>query len=347
MHAERKREVLELVRRAPVAKQQSLAALGLPRSTYSRGQGRWRQAGDSGLVDRRPAPGTVWNRIRPAEEAAIRTEALRQPDRSPRELACWLIDHAGCAVSESTVCRVLTRHGLIREVKLVGFPAGPEDRVKTTRPNEQWQSDASSCFVVGWGWYDLISVLDDSSRFILAWDLKAEQTAEAISEVVQQAVEWTGMPAAPVESRARRLTDRGSGYLAAAFEDYLRARRIRPISCAPHHPQTNGKLERFHETLTARLNLLVYRSPEILRAAMADFIRFYNHARYHEGIGNVTPADVDDGRREAILQRRAAQKSRTLARRVRSNRAAAMQRSQGELTGDLSVSRSLTASQRC
>jgi transposase InsO family protein len=84
-------------------------------------------------------------------------------------------------------------------------------------------------------------VLDDSSRFILAWDLKAEQTAEAISEVVQQAVEWTGMPAAPVESRARLLTDPGSGYLAAAFENYLRA----------HHPQTNGKLERVHETLKA------------------------------------------------------------------------------------------------
>jgi transposase InsO family protein len=137
--------------------------------------------------------------------------------------------------------------------------------VKTTRPNEQWQSDASSFFVVGWGWYYLISVLDDSSRVILAWELKAEQTAEAISEVVQQAVEWTGMPAAPVETRARLLTDRGSGYLAAAFEDSLRTLRIRHIYCTPHHPQTNGKLERFHETLTARLKLLLYRSPEILR----------------------------------------------------------------------------------
>ncbi|MDO8478619.1 MAG: transposase family protein [Candidatus Rokubacteria bacterium] len=96
---------------------------------------------------------------------------------------------------------------------------------------------ASYFFVVGWGWYYLISVLDDYSRFILAWKLKAEQTAEAISEVVQQAVEWTGMPAAPVESRARLLTDRGSGYLAAAFEDYLRARGIRHIYCAPHHPR--------------------------------------------------------------------------------------------------------------
>ena len=51
------------------------------------------------------------------------------------------------------------------------------------------------------------------------------------------------MPAAPVETRARLLTDRGSGYLASAFEDYLRALQIRHIYCAPYHPQTNGKLD--------------------------------------------------------------------------------------------------------
>lgn len=79
---------------------------------------------------------------------------------------------------------------------------------------------------------------------------------------------------------------------------------------------------------------------------MADFIRFYNHERYQEGISNVTPADVDHGRREAILRRRAAQQRRTQAKRVRYNRAAAMQRTQGELTGDLSVPCSLTESQR-
>jgi putative transposase len=80
---------------------------------------------------------------------------------------------------------------------------------------------------------------------------------------------------------------------------------------------------------------------------MGDLIPFYNHERYQEGIGNVTPADVYDGQREAILRRRARQKSRTQARRVRYNRAAAMQGTRGELTGDLSVPQSLAESQRC
>jgi transposase InsO family protein len=347
MDPARKREVLELVRRAPAAKRHTLAALGVSRSTYYRWQRGWRQEGEAGLHDGRPRPGTVWNRLRPREEAAVRAEALRQPDRSPRELACWLTDHTGFAVSESTVYRVLKRHGLIREVTLVGFPAGREYRVKTTRINEQWQSDTRYFFVAGWGWYYLISVLDDYSRFILAWDLKAEQTAEAISEGVQQAVEWTGMREAPRDVRARLLTDRGSGFLAGAFEDYLRQLGLRHIYCAPHHPQTTGKLERFHETLKARINLLVYTSPDLLRAAMADFIRFYNHERYHEGIGNVTPADVYHDRREAILRRRAAQKTRTLAQRFRYNRATAMQCIQGDRLSGLSAPRDLVESQRC
>ena len=104
-------------------------------------------------MDRCPQPGTVWNRLTAQEEETILREALRQPEPSSRELACWVTDHADFSVSESSVYRVLKRHGLIREVQVLGFPAGKEYRVKTTRINEQWQSDASYLFVVGWGWY--------------------------------------------------------------------------------------------------------------------------------------------------------------------------------------------------
>jgi transposase InsO family protein len=75
--------------------------------------------------------------------------------------------------------------------------------------------------------------------------------------------------------------------------------------------QANGKIERFHETLKARLNLLVYTSPEELRRALAKFIAFYNDQRYQEGIGKVTLADVYYGRREEILKRREVQKQQT------------------------------------
>jgi putative transposase len=335
MGAERKREVIDLVRRSPLPKARTLEELGIPRSTFYRWQRRFRQQGEVGLVDRRPQPGTVWNRLKPQEEETILREALRQPELSSRELACWVTDHEGFSVSESSVYRLLKRHGLIHEVEVVGFPAGKEYRVKTTRINEQWQTDASYFFVAGWGWYYLISVLDDYSRFILAWDLKGDMTAQSISEVVQQAVEWTGMAQVPVEDRTRLLTDRGPGFLARALEDYLRMLEIRHIYCSPYHPQTNGKMERFHETLKARLNLLVYTSPEALREAMAEFIEFYNHQRYHEGIGNVTPADVYYGWREEILRRRKEQKQATLESRFRYNLGRPIDPTRGELETEL------------
>ncbi len=338
-----KQETIDLVRRCPLPKRQILRDLGIPKSTYYRWQHRFREAGEGGLVDGRPVPGSVWNRLRPEEEQTILMQALREPDRSSRELAYWCTDEAGFSVSESTVYRVLKRHGLIREVKVLGFPAGPEYRVKPHRVNEQWQSDATYFFVVGWGWYYLVSVLDDYSRFILAWDLKTDLTAQSFSEVVQQAVEATGLERVPVAERSRLLTDRGSGYLAQAFEDYLKALSIRHLYCSPHHPQTNGKLERFHETLKARLNLLVYLSPEALRAAMAEFIGFYNHRRYHEGIGNVTPADVYFGRREKILKRREVIRQKTIRARFRYNRTS----SRGDRGSQPSLHESGHESQRC
>jgi putative transposase len=330
--AEKKLELIELVRRSPQPKRTTIAELGLSRSTFYRWQRRYRAQGEVGLVDRKPEPGAVWNRLRPAEQTAILETALQQPDLSPRELACQVTDQAGFTVSEATVYRVLKRHGLNRSITLVGFPAGKEFRVKTTAPNQLWQSDASYYFVVGWGWYYSIEVLDDFSRFVLASDLKPDMTADSISDVVEQAIAFTGMRQVPIEDRTKFLSDHGSGYLARAFEEYLRMLAIRHIYCAPHHPQTNGKIERFHETLRARMNLLVYTSPDELRRTMQAFIDYYNHRRYHEAIGNVTPADVYYGRREETLRRRAEQKQRTIEQRLRYNLGRCNLKLKGELS---------------
>ncbi len=106
---------------------------------------------------------------------------------------------------------------------------------------------------------------------------------------------------------------------------------IRHIYCAPHHPQTNGKIERFHETLKARMNLLVTPAPTSCVATMQNFIEYYNFRRYHKAIGNVTPADVYYGRREEILRRREEQKQCTIEERLRYN----LGRSNLKLTGEL------------
>ncbi len=110
MSAEKKREMIELVRRSPQPKRATIAELGMARSTFYRWQRRYRDQGEAGLLDRKPEPGAVWNRLRPEEQTVIVREALRLPDLSPRELACQVTDHAGFTVSEATVYRVLKRH---------------------------------------------------------------------------------------------------------------------------------------------------------------------------------------------------------------------------------------------
>ena len=106
-----------------------------------------------------------------------------------------------------------------------------------------------------------------------------------------------------------------------AFRDYLGMVGIKHILATPFHPQTNGKLERYHQTIKRDVNQVPYELPADLEAAIAAFVSYYNYRRYHKALGNVTPSDVLKGRRQEILQRRKEVKAQTTERRRRYNRA--------------------------
>jgi len=112
------------------------------------------------------------------------------------------------------------------------------------------------------------------------------------------------MTEVPVEDRTGLLSDNGADYVCRAFRDYLHLVGIRHILAAPFHPQTNGKLERYHQSIKREVNQVPYELPGQLERAIADFVEYYNFRRYHKVLGNVTPSDVLQGRREQILQRR-------------------------------------------
>ena len=158
--------------------------------------------------------------------------------------------------------------------------------------------------VVGWGYYYLVTVMDDYSRFILAWKVQRDMTANSLIEVVQEAVDSTGMTDVPLEDRTKLLSGNGSGYVSRAFREYMRVVGIRHVLAAPYHPQTNGKLERYHRTLKDDINQVPYEVVEDLEAAIRDFVEFYNYRRCHQALRVVTPADVLEGRLEAILAQR-------------------------------------------
>jgi len=198
--------------------------------------------------------------------------------------------------------------------------AAKEYHTKTTRPHQMWATDASYFRVVGWGYYYLVTVMDDYSRFILAWKLQKDMSANSFIEVVQGAVDATGMTEVPVEDRTKLLSDNGAGYVSRAFSDYLHLVGIGHILAAPFHPQTNGKVERYQQSLKREVNQLPYELPSQLERAIAGFVDYYNYRHYHKALGNVTPADVLYGRRKDILQHRKEARIQTINRRRNYNR---------------------------
>lgn len=320
MRADQKRELLLAVKRSGFSIREALTRLDLPRSTYYRWQKKLKQAGDAGLCDRCSAPQRVWNRLLPTETEAIYQAALSQPTLSSREIALKLTDNGSFSVSESTVYRLLKRRGWIRLPEKKTFPASAEYQIKTKSVNEQWQTDATYLRVLDWGWYYLISVLDDYSRRILAWELKTSMTADDFSLVVEKACENVGLDTAPPVVMPRLVTDRGPALVSSAFSEYLQSKQIRHILASPYHPQTMGKIERYHQTVKEPLRLVVWEMPQTLRREIGRFNAYYNSQRYHEALGNVTPNDVYFGRREKILERRKQQKLKTMNRRKMLNR---------------------------
>jgi len=316
MNASEKAGVLAVVVASPLNKSEALAEMGIPRRTYYNWarRGKESELGGGKSKSRRP-----WNKVKSGEEKLVIDQARASPELSPRQLALRLVDKDACWVSESTVYRILRREGLVKRAEVKGFAAGKEYHRKTRRPNEMWATDCSYLRVVSWGYYYLITVMDDYSRYILGWELKRDMTADSLIDVVQLAVDTTGMSEVPIKDRTSLLSDNGSGYVSQAFGDYLGLVGIKHILASPFHPQTNGKIERYHRTIKREINLVPYEIPSELRQAIEAFVEYYNHQRYHESLENVTPADVYFGRKDGILARRKEAKQKTLQARREHN----------------------------
>ena len=295
----------------------TLAKLGIPRTTFYRWYNRYLQRGEAGLQDHSPKPMHVWNRVPDEVKRKVVDFALQETELSPRELAVTFTERERYFVSESTVYRVLKAHDLITSPAFIVIKAASEFKDKTTGINQLWQTDFTYIKVLGWGWFYLSTVLDDYSRYIVSWKLCTNMRAEDVTDTLDLALQASGCDQVHVAHKPRLLSDNGSSYGSVYCAELLQDKGMKHSRGAPYHPQTQGKIERWHQTLKNRILLENYFLPGDLEAQIEAFVDHYNHQRYHESINNVTPADVYFGRDKAILQQRERIKRKTLeARRL-------------------------------
>ncbi len=313
--ASEKLEIIRLVEQSHLPAKRTLSKLGIPKTTFYRWCARYEAFGEAGLEDRRPHPGRVWNRIPDEIRQAVVELALDEPELSPRELAFSFTDTKKYFVSEPSVYRILKEQDLITGPAFNVVKAADEFHDKTTRPNQLWQTDFTYLKVTGWGWFYLSTILDDFSRYIVAWKLCTTMKAGDVTDTLELALEASGCSSATVRHKPRLLSDNGSSYISGDLADWLEDQGMDHVRGVPNHPQTQGKIERWHQTLKNRILLENYYLPGALEKAIGDFVDHYNHRRYHESLGNLTPADVYFGRSDDILKERRNIKERTLKQR--------------------------------
>jgi len=310
-----KLEIIRLVEQSHLPTKQTLDRLGIPRTTFYRWYDKYIEGGVEALEDKAPMPTRVWNKIPDDIRMQIIDLALKEPELSPRELAVRFTDTQQYFVSEASVYRLLKAYDLITSPAFVVIKAANEFKDKTTAPNEMWQTDFTYLKVIGWGWFYLSTILDDYSRYIITWKLCTTMKASDVTDTLELALEASGCDQVDVRHRPRLLSDNGASYVAGELAEWLDDKGMDHVRGAPYHPQTQGKIERWHQTLKNRILLENYFLPGDLKGQIEKFISHYNHHRYHESLQNLTPADVYFGRGQTILMERERIKQNTIKQR--------------------------------
>jgi transposase InsO family protein len=309
-----KYEIIRLVDGSDLSANRTLKELGIHKRTFYNWYRRYLDGGLDGLATKAKGRQQTWNKIPPGQQTQVVEEALEHEELSSRELAFHIIDNHKWYISESSVYRILKRAGLITSPAHIVMSAANEFETKTKRINEMWQTDFTYFKIIGWGWYYLSTIIDDFSRFIITWDLCSQMTSNDVKPSVNKALQFTGLTK---ENAPKLLSDNGSCYISEEIKSFLKGKGIKAINGKPMHPQTQGKIERYHRTMKNVIKLDNYYSPEDLSKAIAEFVNYYNYERYHESLQNLTPADVYFGRDKKILKERSKIKEKTMKERRR------------------------------
>lgn len=231
-----------------------------------------------------------------SEKEAILKFHAEYPLEGYRRLCFMMLDRDIVAVSPSSVYRVLHQAGLIqRHARPTRKGRGFEQPLQA---HEHWHVDVSHLNVCGTFYY-LCSVIDGASRYIVHWEIREAMKESDVEMILQKALEE--FPGA----RPRIISDNGPQFVAKDFKEFIRLAQLTHVRTSPHYPQSNGKKERWYQTL--KREAIRPKTPldlEQARQVVAEFVQHYNQVRLHSAIGYIAPKDKLEGRQEQIWRDR-------------------------------------------
>jgi len=247
----------------------------------------------------RETPCAHW--LRPEEKEAIIDFKRKHMTVGYRRLAWMMVDEDVACVSPASVLRTLTEANLNNCWTRPAGKAKPRGFVQPESVHEQWHTDIAYVNMQG-TFVFLISVLDGYSRAVLAWNLCSQMETLDVDLVIRRAHEkWV----AGTELRPRIISDNGPQYLSRELRQTLKDFNMEHTRTSVAHPQSNGKLERFHGTIKhEKIRSTPSLSLDQMKSEIGRWIDAYNYERLHSSIGYVAPMDVIEGRRERIVRRR-------------------------------------------
>ena len=311
---EEKLEIIRLVESSDLPLKRTVKELNVSKSTFYSWYNKFLEGGPNALEDKKCR--STWNKIPESYRTKVIEVALDRSEDSPREVATFMTDNSGHFISESSVYRILKAVNLITSPNHILVKAANEFKDKTTRIHQMWQTDFTYFKVEGWGWFYLSSIMDDYSRFIIHHELCTTMKTPDVERNVEAALIKTGLTEG---RRPKILSDNGSCYISEDIKAFMKEKGITQVHGAPNHPQTQGKIERYHRSMKNVVKLHHYYSLSDLKKAIDEYIEYYNNERYHESLNNCTPASVYNGTNKIILEQRQLLKQKSMKQRRRNH----------------------------
>jgi transposase InsO family protein len=265
--------------------------LGVAASKFYHWRQRYGQANEhNGWV-----PRDFW--LEDWEKQTILDFHLQYPVEGYRRLTFMMLDRNIVAASPASVWRLLHQAG-----RLSRWNRKPSNKgtgfQQPLRPHEHWHTDVSYINIAGTFYY-LCSLLDGYSRSVVHWEIRESMTEAEVEIILQRAKEK--FP----EARPRIISDNGPQFIARDFKEFIRISGMTHVKTSPYYPQSNGKIERWHQSLKSEcIRPGTPLSLDDARRLVAGYVEHYNTVRLHSAIGYVTPQDMLEGRQQEIFRER-------------------------------------------